>query len=57
MTLSVPKHHELKPAQIKKSEEALQHTFAAIKSFTNAFTIADKKQFYNLASGAPVPQG
>lgn len=48
------KHRELEPAQIKKSEAAVHRTIAAIKSFTNPFTIADKNRLYNLASGAPV---
>ena len=48
------KHCELEPAQIKKSEEAVQHTIGAIKSFINPFTIADKNWLYNFALGAPV---
>lgn len=48
------KHRELEPAQIKKSEEAVQCTIAAIKSFTNPFQMTDKERLYSLASGAPV---
>lgn len=49
------KHRELEKAAIKKSEEAVQRVFTAIKNFTNPFTIAEKDRLYSLASGAPVP--
>ncbi len=48
------KHCELDPAQIKKSEEAVQRTIAAIKSFTNPFQMTDKERLYCIASSAPV---
>lgn len=48
------KHHELEPAQIKKSEEAVQSVIAAIKGFTNPWRIPDKSRLYSLASGAPI---
>lgn len=48
------KHRELEPAQIKKSEEAVQCTITAIKSFTNPFQMMNKERLYSLASGAPV---
>ena len=48
------KHRELEKAEIRKSEDAVQRTMSAIKSFTNPFTIPDKDHLYSLASGAPV---
>ena len=39
--LDVPKggrHRELEKAEIRKSEDAVQQTITAIKSFTNPFT-------------------
>lgn len=48
------KHRELEPAQIKKSEEAVQRVIAAINGFTNPWTIPDKTRLYSLASGAPM---
>lgn len=47
-------HRELEPAQIKKSEEAVQRVIAAIKGFTNPWKIPDKSRLYSLASGAPI---
>ena len=47
------KHRELERAEIRKSEEAVQRTIAAIHNFTNPFTLADKDHLYSLASGAP----
>ena len=47
------KHRELERAEIRKSEEAVQRTIAAIHNFTNPFTLADKEYLYSLASGAP----
>ena len=35
------KHHELEAAEIKKSEEAVQRTLTAIKTFTAPFAITD----------------
>ena len=49
------KHRELEAAEVRKSEEAAQQAMAAIQSFTNPFTIADKEHLYSIASGAPVP--
>lgn len=49
------KHRELENSSIKKSEEAVQNTIAAIKSFTNPFTITDKENLYCISSGAPIP--
>ncbi len=48
------KHRELEPAQIKKSEEAVQRVITAIKGFTNPWRIPDKSRLYSLASGAPI---
>ena len=48
------KHCELEKAEIRKSEDAVQRTMSAIKSFTNPFTIPDKDHLYSLACGAPV---
>ena len=50
------KHRELGQSEIQKSETAVQRVIAAINGFTNPFTISDKNNLYNLASGAPVPQ-
>ena len=47
------KHRELERAEIKKSEDAVQHTIAAICNFTNPFLLANKDHLYSLASGAP----
>ena len=52
--LKAGKHRELEPAQIKKSEEAVQRVIAAIKGFTTPWGIPDKSQLYSLASGAPI---
>ena len=48
------RHHEMERAEIKKSEETVQHTISAICNFTNPFSLVDKDRFYSLASGAPV---
>lgn len=48
------KHRELEKADIAKSEQAVQDTISAIKSFTDPFSVPDKEQLYCLASGAPV---
>lgn len=49
------KHRELEAAEIKRSEQAVNRTMAAIQCFTNPFTIPDKDHLYSLASGAPSP--
>ena len=51
----VGRHREMERAEIKKSEEEVTRTIAAIESFTNPFNVADKDHLYSLASGAPVP--
>ncbi|KAF3837908.1 hypothetical protein F7725_009676 [Dissostichus mawsoni] len=48
------KHRELEPAQIKKSELAVQSVISAINGFTNPWRILDKSRLYSLASGAPI---
>lgn len=48
------KHRELEKS-IKKSEDAVQRTIAAIRNFTNPFGLCDKENLYCIASGAPVP--
>ena len=48
------RHRELEKAEIKKSEKAVQKVIAAVKNFTNPFTISNKDRLYSLASGAPV---
>ena len=48
------KHRKLEAAEIKKSEEAVQRTLTAIKTFTDPFSITDKDRLYNITSGAPV---
>ncbi|XP_034071336.1 uncharacterized protein LOC117545602 [Gymnodraco acuticeps] len=48
------KHRELEPAQIKKSELAVQSVISAINGFTNPWRIPDKSRLYSLASGAPI---
>ncbi|KAI4813981.1 hypothetical protein KUCAC02_003199 [Chaenocephalus aceratus] len=48
------KHRELEPAQIKKSELAVQSVISAINGFTNPWKIPDKSRLYSLASGAPI---
>ncbi|XP_068234747.1 uncharacterized protein [Palaemon carinicauda] len=50
------KHRELEKEEIKKSEDAVQRTIAAIRSFTNPFSLADKDHLYSLASGAPASE-
>ena len=47
------KNRGLERAEIKKSEDAVQRTIAAICNFTNPFSLADKDHLYSLASGAP----
>ena len=54
--LDVPKggrHRELEKVEIRSSEDAVQQTITAIKSFTNPFTLADKDRLYCISSGAP----
>ena len=36
------RHRELKKAEVKKGEEAVQHILTAVRNFTNPLTIADK---------------
>ena len=48
------KHRDLEPAQIKRSEQAVQKVLTAISHFTNPFRISDKQKLYSLASGAPM---
>ena len=53
------KHRDLEKANIKKSEEAVQRTVAAIQCFTNPFRIPipddpAEGRLYALHSGAPV---
>ena len=47
------RHCKLEKAEVKKCEESVQRVFAAVKNFTNLFTVADKNRLYSLASGAP----
>ncbi len=54
------KHLDLEATNIKKSEDAVQHTVNAILCFTNPFKIpvpADptEDRLYTIHSGAPVP--
>ena len=49
------KHRKLEKAEAKQGEESVQRVFAAVRNFTNPFTVADKNRFNSLASGAPVP--
>ena len=49
------KHRDLEPAQIRKSEAAVQNVITAISHFTNPWRISDKDRLYSLASGAPIP--
>lgn len=54
------KHRDLEKANIKKSEEAVQQTEAAIRNFLNPFSIPVPEdpvndRLYALHSGAPVP--
>ena len=48
------RHREMERAEIKKSEETVQHTISAIRNLTNPFSLVDKDRLYSLASGAPV---
>ena len=48
------KHRKLEAAEIKKSEEAVQRTLTAIKTFNDPFAITGKDRLYNITSGAPV---
>lgn len=54
--LKAGKHRGLERADIRNSEEAVQRTIFAIKSFTNPCTLVDKDHLYCLVSGAPVSQ-
>ena len=54
------KHRDLEMANIRKSEEAVQQTEAAIRSFLNPFSIPipddpEDDRLYALHSGAPMP--
>ena len=42
-------HRELQQPEVKKVEESIQRFLAAVRNFTNHFTVADKKRFYSLA--------
>ena len=53
--LKAGKHRELKNAEVKKCEESVQRIIAAVRNFTNPFTVADKNRLYSLASGASSP--
>ena len=46
------KHRDLEPAQVQRSEQAVQKVLTAISHFTNPFRIPDKDKLYSLASGA-----
>ncbi|KAK2183590.1 hypothetical protein NP493_304g07046 [Ridgeia piscesae] len=45
------RHRELEKAEVKKCQESVQRVLAAVKNFTNPFTVADKNRLYSLASG------
>ena len=47
------KYRELERAEIKKFEDPVQRTIAAICNFTNMFLLVDKDHLYRLASGVP----
>ena len=49
------RHRELEKTETKKADESVQRVLAAVRNFTNPFTVADKNRFYSLASGAPSP--
>ena len=49
------RHCELKKAEVKKCDESVQRFLAAVRNFTNPFTVADKNRLYCLVSDAPSP--
>ena len=49
-------HKDIRPAEIRKSEEATNAVMNAIRSFTNPFDVDNKEVLYCLSSGAPAPK-
>ena len=46
------KHKDLRPAEVRKSEQKVQRTIDAVNSFINPFDVPDKEKLYSLSSGA-----
>jgi len=51
------KHRDMRPAEIQKSEKAVQKAKDAFESFNNPFSVEDKSRIYSISSGAPAPPG
>ena len=49
------RHCELEKAEVKTYEDSVLRVLAAVRNFTNPFTVADKNRLYSLASGVPSP--
>ena len=49
------RHRELEKAEVKKCEESVQRILAAVRNFTDPFTVVDMNRLYSLTYSAPVP--
>ena len=49
-------HKDLRPAEIQKSEKAVQAAMDAINSFLNPFSLSDVDHLYNLSSGCTMTE-
>ena len=45
----------MEKAEVKTCEDSVLRVLAAVRNFTNPFTVADKNRLYSLTSSAPVP--
>ena len=48
-------HHDLRPAEVTRSEKSVAKALAAVGSFINPFDVPDKERLIILSSGATVP--
>ena len=51
-TATETKHHELRPAEILKSEKLVTRTMEAVESFLNPFEVESKDHLLIVSSGA-----
>ena len=48
-------HHDLRPAEVTRSEKSVARALAAVESFVNPFDVHDKERLIMLSSGATIP--
>ena len=48
------RHRELEKAEVKKFLESVQRVFAAVRNFTNHFTVADKNKLPDFWCAVPM---